>query len=168
MVRFLSDLAGTMRSTFKIGKVYAAPTLDCEAAPKKYVDDKFKTVEYLIRLGYDAVTPTNTVTAKIANAPAGGIPDGWLLLQGVVSGDARISTDLGTMATTDLILIHNVGKTLIDASIVYRTAPARIAWNIGAPSAGTFKTNRDLTQIRVSAYNTIVGDTDSILYLKMG
>jgi hypothetical protein len=39
MDRFISDLAGTKKQTLKIGSAYTAPTLDREAAPKKYVDD---------------------------------------------------------------------------------------------------------------------------------
>lgn len=39
--RIISDLKGTLKLTFEVGKSYTTPVLEHEAAPKKYVDDKY-------------------------------------------------------------------------------------------------------------------------------
>jgi len=63
------NLEGTFKSQFAIGKTYAAPTSDNDAAPKKYVDDTFapKKFNEIIQASTDTLTADEVSGTLINN-----------------------------------------------------------------------------------------------------
>lgn len=65
-VKTIADLAGTLRSTFKIGASYTAPVLDWDAAPKKYVDEAISGENLWDRTGTVLTTHTSGDIVSVA------------------------------------------------------------------------------------------------------
>ena len=108
----------------------------------------------VVKLGAGA-----TIADKVSNAPIGGIPAGYTVVDGTNgSVDGQLSGD-----ANDLIIIHNEGKIAVNLGIV--STDTLFGGHLNRPfAAGDLKTesNSD-NQTRIKGYTTLTGTGASVL-----
>jgi len=120
-------------------------------------------VDFKIQLGSG-----NTITDKVSNAPVGGVPSGWTIVDsthGLVH--AQLSGNLD-----DIVFIHGQNKIAVIAGLVSQSAFGGYEHKIPS-GADTFQPadikteDENANQTRIKNFNTLVGNQKSWIWIKL-
>jgi len=115
--------------------------------------------EFRVELGSGS-----TIADKVSNAPVGGIPSGWSIVDATDgSVDAQLSG-----AADDIVFIHGESKAALVVTAVKIDGLFGGALNVDFTAAGVIKTEtNNYNQTRVTGFNTAIGNNASIIFLKI-